>query len=98
MQYFPEVVQVVARPDYHIAVYFSDGRITDFDVSSLIAGGGVFSQISDVETFEKCLTVMNGTAAWDIEGNRDDTKCIDIDPFELYEAGIMGDPLEEKSA
>jgi hypothetical protein len=28
---------------------------------------------------------MNNTLAWDIEGNRDISKCIDIDPETLYE-------------
>lgn len=98
MQYYPEVVQAVARPDFHIAVYFSDGRITDFDMGPLINGGGVFSSILDTAIFEKCLTVMNGTAAWDLEGNRDDTKCIDIDPYELYAAKRVADPLEAKPA
>jgi hypothetical protein len=28
---------------------------------------------------------MNDTLAWDIGGNRDDCKCIDIDPDTLYE-------------
>lgn len=28
---------------------------------------------------------MNDTLAWDISGNRDACKCIDIDPDTLYE-------------
>jgi hypothetical protein len=28
---------------------------------------------------------MNDTLAWDIVGNRDASKCIDIDPETLYE-------------
>lgn len=32
---------------------------------------------------EKC-TVMNETLAWDIGGNRDESNCIDIYPFEIY--------------
>ena len=28
---------------------------------------------------------MNGTLAWDVSGNRDESNCIDIDPFSLYE-------------
>ena len=43
------------------------------------------------------MTVMNGSVAWDLEGNRDATKCIDIDPFVLYEAPVVKDPLEESA-
>ena len=28
---------------------------------------------------------MNGTLAWDLSGNRDESGCIDIDPFTVYE-------------
>jgi len=28
---------------------------------------------------------MNGTLAWDLSGNRDESSCIDIDPFTVYE-------------
>ena len=28
---------------------------------------------------------MNGTLAWDISGNWDETDCIGIDPFTIYE-------------
>ena len=29
---------------------------------------------------------MNGTAAWDVTGAHDVTKCMDVDPFVLYAA------------
>ena len=32
----------------------------------------------------RALTVMNGTAAWDIAGTRDEWQCIDLDPVVLY--------------
>jgi hypothetical protein len=33
---------------------------------------------------ETC-TVLNGTLAWDIEGNYDTSRCLDLDPLVLYE-------------
>ena len=39
----------------------------------------------DINAFKKACTVMNGTLAWDISGNRDESSCIDIDPFTVYE-------------
>ena len=32
---------------------------------------------------------MNGTLAWDISGKMDETDCIDIDPFTLYELNAI---------
>ena len=38
-----------------------------------------------IENFKNTCTVMNGTLAWDISGKMDESDCIDIDPFTLYE-------------
>lgn len=35
------------------------------------------------------LTLMNGTAAWDVTGAHDVTKCMDVDPFVLYDAPVI---------
>ena len=29
-------------------------------------------------------TILNDTLAWDVSGDRDSTKCLDIDPETLY--------------
>lgn len=94
MKYYPEVVQALPLADRHIAVCFSDGRITDFDINPLIREGGVFALLGDDSFFTSRLTVMNGTAAWDVTGDRDETCCIDLDPFVLYAAPQMKDPLK----
>ena len=39
----------------------------------------------NIENFKNTCTVMNGTLAWDISGKMDESDCIDIDPFTLYE-------------
>ena len=38
---------------------------------------------------------MNKTVAWDLDGNRDVTNCIDLDPCTLFESAIVKDPLEK---
>lgn len=43
------------------------------------------NDIRDINAFKEACTVMNGTLAWDISGNRDESSCIDIDPFTVYE-------------
>lgn len=83
--YMPEVVQVVPHEDYTVDVYFSDGKITCYDVSSKI-NKGVFQALQDKKIFLERCTIINDTLAWDLVGNMDCTKCLDIDPEVLYEA------------
>ncbi len=94
MNYYPVVVQAIPAPNQNIYVYFSDGHIRLYDVKLMIAAGGIFSVLSDDSFFHDKLTVMNGTAAWDLSGNHDPSNCIDIDPFELYSAATVSDPLD----
>jgi hypothetical protein len=93
--YFPVVVQAVEGDNKTIYAYFSDGHITRYDMKPLIKKGGIFSILSDDDFFSKALTVLNDTVAWDLSGCYDSTKCIDIDPFVLYEAEKVSDPLAE---
>lgn len=94
MKYYPVVVQAVAADDKNIIVYFSDGRITKYNMKPLIRQGGVFQRLEDETFFSNALTVLNDTAAWDISGRHDPYDCIDIDPMTLYNASQISDPLE----
>ena len=95
--FMPEVVQAVPGDGYTVYAYFNDGTVRRYDAAELIQKGGVFSSLQDRQTFADALTVMNGTVAWDIEGNRDPEKCIDVDPFTVYEAPVVKDPLEKSA-
>ena len=83
--YLPEVLQVIATPgdDYLIVLYFDDGSIHQFDVEPLL-DQPVFRPVRERALFRRALTVLNGTAAWDLAGTRDETRCIDLDPLVLY--------------
>ncbi len=94
-EYCPVVVQAVAGPGRTVYAYFSDGRITQYDMSGLIARGGVFASLADNAFFAERLTVLNGTVAWDTSGCCDPRCCIDVDPGEVYSAGAVADPLEK---
>ena len=94
-RFFPEVLQVVPGDNYTVYAYFNDGTVRCYDASALVMGPGVFARLRDRQTFVNTMTIMNGSVAWDLEGNRDAAKCIDIDPFVLYEAPVVKDPLEE---
>jgi hypothetical protein len=91
--FYPEVLQVVPTKDYKVYAYMNDGSIRLYDVSLLIKEDTVFAPLADIDIFTKTATVMNGTVAWDIEGSRDDRRCIDIDPFSIYQAEAVNDPL-----
>ncbi len=93
-RFMPEVLQVVPGADYSLYAYFNDGSVRLYDAAPLVARGGVFAPLADKTVFDAALTVMNGTAAWDLEGRRDPRKCIDIDPFDVYDAPVVRDPLE----
>jgi len=79
----PRVLQAVAVGGYVVDAYMNDGTVRRYDVAPLIEKGGVFTQIADEQVFRSTLTVLNETVAWDISGDRDTYKCIDIDPCTL---------------
>lgn len=94
-EYFPDVIQAIPGEGRNIYCYFSNGAIRKYDVGPLIDRGGVFEVLRDEDTFRNKLTVMNNTVAWDIAGSFDRAKCIDLDPFTLYDGEAVRDPLEE---
>ena len=83
-EYFPTVVQVIPFDNFHVQVFFDDGKIVDYDASNDLKAE-LLSPLRDIEKFKNACTVMNGTLAWDLSGNWDESTCIDIDPFTLYE-------------
>ena len=92
-EYFPVVVQAVAGTGRTVYAYFSDGQVKQYDMAPAIARGGVFAPLADEAFFTERLTVLNDTIAWDLSGHYDPTDCIDIDPFEVYAAASVADPL-----
>lgn len=81
---FPKVVQVIPMMDYSVYVYFEDGKIVCYDMQPMLEKE-VFRPLKNMDIFMNACTVMNDTLAWDIQGNRDQTACLDIDPDTLYE-------------
>ena len=92
-QYWPQVVQAVAKDDYTAYIYFSDGSIRLVDVGPLIHPGSVFEPLGDIDVFKSQITVINDTVAWDLIGDRDSRFCLDLDPFTIYESDAVADPL-----
>ncbi|PWU19167.1 MAG: DUF2442 domain-containing protein [Bdellovibrio sp.] len=93
-----EVIQVHPTQEFKVYVYFSDGKIKLFDMKPHL-NQGVFKQISDIEVFISKCTIINRTLAWDVGGNFDPYKCIDIAPDTIYETGIeVTDPFAGNAA
>jgi hypothetical protein len=93
-RYFsPQVLQVIPTDNFEVYAYLNDGSVRLYNVKPLLKENTVFEQLMDIELFKKKLTVINNTIAWDIGGNRDPYKCIDIDPFTIFEKPPVSDPL-----
>lgn len=92
--FFPEVFQAVPGENFTVYAYMNDGAVRLFDAKPFIDKGGIFEPLRDKKTFNQTLTVIGNTIAWDLEGNRDEYKCIDIDPFDIYESPIVADVPE----
>lgn len=95
-RFMPEVLQVVPGKGYTLYAYFNDGTIRRYDASGLVKGPGVLRKLSDPSVFRGRLTVLNGTAAWDLTGKHNPADCVDIDPLEIYDSPVVPDPLERK--
>lgn len=82
--YFPTVIQVIPFDNFHVQVFFDDGKIVDYDTTNDLRGE-VYKPLKDIRIFKDTCTVLNDTLAWDLSGNRNFETSIDIDPFTLYE-------------
>ncbi len=82
--YFPTVVQVIPLTNYHVQVFFDDGKIVEYDATNDLKSK-LFQPLRDMQVFQDSCTVLNDTLAWDLTGDRSTSNCIDIDPFVLYE-------------
>ena len=91
--FWPTVLQVVPTDDYKVYAYFNDGSVRLFDAKPLIKHGTVFEPLQDIQVFKSKLAVINDTVAWDMGGNRDPYKCVDLDPFVIFEQPAVADPL-----
>ncbi len=97
MFFMPAVLQAVPGDDFTVYAYCNDGAVRLVDIKPLIALGGVFAPLADLDFFQDRLTILNDTVAWDITGDRDPTACVDLDADRIFaEAPVVADPLEDK--
>ena len=94
-RFFPQVLQAVPTDDYKVYAYFNDGSIHLYDVKHLIKKDSIFAPLLNIKVFKEKITVIGYTVAWDLEGNRDESKCLDIDPFVIFNSPTVKDPLEK---
>jgi len=82
----PKIYGVQPKDNRVVHVFFDDGFVRVYDANLLIKRGGIFQLLNDnVIFFERC-TVMNGTLAWDVSGQRNPEECIDVCPDMIYES------------
>ncbi|GMO55835.1 MAG: DUF2442 domain-containing protein [Treponemataceae bacterium] len=91
--FWPKVLQVFPTDNFEVYAYFNDGSVRLFDVKPLLKPDTVFEPLMDIKTFKDKAAVINDTVAWDLGGNRNPWKCIDIDPFVIFEQRPVSDPL-----
>lgn len=96
--FWPMVLQVIPTDDYQVYAYFNDGSVRLFDVKPLIKPGTVFAPLQDIDFFKAKLAVINDTIAWDMGGDRDPYKCVDLDPIVIFDQPAVSDPLHSKKA
>jgi hypothetical protein len=84
----PKIYMVVPSVSFTVQVFFDDRKVKLYDAKPLLEKGGVFDILKNKEFFETRCTVMNGTLAWDVSGDRDESRCIDICPDTIYEFGL----------
>jgi hypothetical protein len=94
--FFPHVLQVVPTDNFEVYAYMNDGSVRLYDAKPLLKKNTVFEPLMDIKTFKEKLAVINHTVAWDMGENRDPCKCIDIDPFAVFENPPVADPLAER--
>lgn len=84
-----DICMVKSAGGRKVDCYFTTGHVRRFDMSPLLEGscGLVFRPLRDEKIFKSSMTVMNDTLAFDVAGNRDATKCVDIDPFVIFDEG-----------
>ena len=49
-EYFPTVVQVIPLDNYHVQVFFDDGKIVDYDTTQDLKSS-IFEPLGDIENF-----------------------------------------------
>ncbi len=66
----------------------------------VINEGGAWEQLKDIGVFKNSLTIINNTPAWDIGGDRDEYRCLDIDPEIIRQRGeqVNGDAAGSQPA
>ena len=59
-EYFPTVVQVIPLDNYHVQVFFDDGKIVDYDTTQDLKSS-IFEPLRDITLYE--LKAINSLIA-----------------------------------
>ena len=84
-----DICMVKPATGHKVDCYFTTGHVRRFDMAPYLKPGcgPVFRPLRNLRTFCRAMTVVNGTLAFDVDGTRDDRRCVDIDPETIFEEG-----------
>ena len=70
-EYFPTVVQVIPQRNYHVHVFFDDGKIVDYDVTDdLQYEEGDSNEFALVDDEKKQITYVYIQCPFDFKGEK----------------------------
>ena len=84
-----EICMVKPVRGREVDCYFTTGHVRRFNMAGLLKPdcGPVFRPLRNRKTFLSTMTVINGTLAFDVAGNHNEYKCVDIDPETIFTEG-----------
>ena len=84
-----EICMVKPARGREVDCYFTTGHVRRYNMAGLLKPdcGPVFRPLRNRKTFLSTMTVINGTLAFDVAGNHNEYKCIDIDPETIFTEG-----------
>lgn len=82
------IFKVIPRLDNKVYVYDLNGTIYLYDAAIVVSKHKI---LENKNIFINRCTILNDTLAWDISGDLDDTKCIDIAPERIQNSLIVSE-------
>ena len=84
-----EICMVKPVRGREVDCYSTTGHVRHFNMARLLKPdcGPVFRPLRNRKTFLSTMTVINGTLAFDVAGNHNEYKCVDIDPETIFTEG-----------
>ena len=87
-EYIPQIYMAALAGGKKVDCYFTNGEVKRYDVNRAIRLRGVFAPLKNQKVFNRAVMVMDGVLAFDIAGDRDPYKMVDICADVIYTDGV----------